>query len=413
MFNNILEISKRSTKNGRVPIKIALLKIHDAIEDTNKNGLHWKREYVENAMDSVIGMPLCAEFSDEEKEVPLGHGLTGQVINSDGLPEPIFENSEVVGTCDGVSIETIQDADGNDIDVLMGSGYLYSQRYPKFVKWVRKNYALGEVSTSIEIMGTPENGNKIVFEEDELSDKYRTPMEFLFSGDAILSISPAEDDAIVVEVAEKKINKEDETKMEGFNMEEIKASIKEVISEMNDKSQSYETTISELNEKIEAKDVELSEKETKISELNASVEQIQAALTKLENDQKTWWEEREVLVKELAKAKVAEKLNEVDEALGEFNEEEKEVAKDDIDKLKENINSCEKVEELNDVTSEINSIKSKICMNIVAVQKKAEAEERIAEQNAKNEEKVDVEDIFSEMCMETPKDEEDEDINIF
>ena len=29
MLNNILEISKRASKNGRVPIKIALLKIHN------------------------------------------------------------------------------------------------------------------------------------------------------------------------------------------------------------------------------------------------------------------------------------------------------------------------------------------------------------------------------------------------
>lgn len=413
MLNNILEISKRSNKNGRVPIKIALLKIHDDAEETNKNGLHWKREYVENAMESAIGMPFCAEFADEEKEVPLGHGLTGQIINSDGLPEPIFENSEVVGTCNEVSIETIKDADGNDIEVLVGSGYLYSQRYPKFVKWVRKNYALGEVCTSIEIMGTPENDNKIVFEEDEPTEDMRTPMRYVYTGCAILSVDPADDDAIVIEVAEKKTKKEETTEME-FNMDELKNSIKEVISEMNDKSQAYETTISELNEKIEAKDSEISEKDNTISELNASVEKIQAALDKLENDQKTWWEERELLTKELAKAKVAEKLGEVDDALAEYNEEEKEVAKDDIDKLKENINSCEKVEELNEVINEINSIKSKICMNIVATQKKAEAEAKVAEQNAKKEEeKPDVEDIFSEICMETPKDEKEEDINIF
>ena len=61
-----------------------------------------------------------------------------------------------------------------------------------------------------------------------------------------------------------------------FNMDELKNSIKEVISEMNDKSQAYETTISELNEKIEAKDSEISEKDNTISELNASVEKIQA-----------------------------------------------------------------------------------------------------------------------------------------
>lgn len=40
MLNNILEISQRSNKNGRVPIKIALLKIHDDPNETNKNGIH-------------------------------------------------------------------------------------------------------------------------------------------------------------------------------------------------------------------------------------------------------------------------------------------------------------------------------------------------------------------------------------
>lgn len=411
MFNNILEISKRSNKNGRVPIKVALLKIHDNTEDTNKNGLHWKREYVEAAMESAIGMPFCAEFVDDGKEVPLGHGLTGQIINSEGLPEPIFENSEVVGTCNEVSIETIKDADGNDIEVLVGSGFLYAQRYPNFVKWVRKNYALGEVCTSVEIMGTPENDNKIVFEEEEPTDDFRTPMTFLISGSAILSVSPADDDAIVLEVAQKKEKKEENSKME-FNIEEMKNSIKEVISELNDKSQDYEAKISELNSTIETKDAEIAEKDGTISELNASVETIKAALAKLEEDQKTWWDEREVLVKELAKAKVAEKLGEVNEALEKYSDEEKEVAKDDIEKLTSDISACEKVEELNNVASEINSIVNKINSAIVDAKKKAEADAKIAEQNAQKEEKVEVEDIFSEMC-ELEENKEEEDVNIF
>lgn len=411
MFNNILEISKRSNKNGRVPIKVALLKIHDNTEDTNKNGLHWKREYVEAAMESAIGMPFCAEFVDDEKEVPLGHGLTGQIINSEGLPEPIFENSEVVGTCNEVSIETIKDADGKDIEALVGSGFLYNQRYPKFVKWVRKNYALGEVCTSIEIMGTPENENKIVFEEDEPTDEMRTPKIYSFSGCAILNISPADDDAIVLEVAQKKEKKEEKPKME-FTIDEMKNSIKEVISELNDKSKDYETKISELNSTIETKDAEIAEKEGTISELNASVEKIKAALAKLEEDQKTWWNEKEVLVKELAKAKVAEKLGEVNEALEKYSDEEKEVAKDDIEKLTGDINACEKVEELNNVASEINSIINKINGAIVDAQKKAEADAKIAEQNTQKEEKIEVEDIFSEMC-ELEKDKQNEDVNIF
>lgn len=407
MLGNILEISKRSNKNGRVPIKVALLKIHDNAEDTNKNGLHWKKEYVEAAMESAIGMPFCAEFVDETKEVPLGHGLTGQIVNSDGLPEPIFENSEVVGTCNEVSIETVKDAEGNDIEVLVGSGFLYAQRYPNFVKWVRKNYTLGEVCTSIEIMGTPENDNKIVFEEEEPTEDFRSPMRYVFSGSAILSISPADDEAIVLEVAEKKQNKEDKETME-FNMDEIKSTIHSTISELNDKSQAYETKIAELNSTIEAKDSELAEKDTKISELNASVEQIQATLDQLKKDHETYWAEREILEQELAKAKVAEKLGELDATLGEFNEDEKAVAKEDIDKLTSEINAATKKEDLDNVTSEINSIKSKICMNIVESQKKAEVETKIAEQNSAKE---DVVDIFSEVC--STSNEVEEDTNIF
>ena len=54
MLNNILEISKRASKNGRVPIKIALLKIHNDSTSTNKNGLHWKKEYVQNARQAQL-----------------------------------------------------------------------------------------------------------------------------------------------------------------------------------------------------------------------------------------------------------------------------------------------------------------------------------------------------------------------
>lgn len=408
MLGNILEISKRSNKNGRVPIKVALLKIHDNAEDTNKNGLHWKKEYVEAAMESAIGMPFCAEFVDETKEVPLGHGLTGQIVNSDGLPEPIFENSEVVGTCNEVSIETVKDAEGNDIEVLVGSGFLYAQRYPNFVKWVRKNYALGKVCTSIEIMGTPENDNKIVFEEEEPTEDFRSPMRYVFSGSAILSVLPADDEAIVLEVAEKKQNKEDKETME-FNMDEIKSTIHSTISELNDKSQAYETQIAELNSIIEAKDSELAEKDVKISELNASVEQIQATLDQLKKDHETYWAEREILEQELAKAKVAEKLGELDTTLSDFSEDEKVVVKEDIDKLTSEINAATKKEDLENVTSEINSIKSKICMNIVEAQKKAETDAKIAEQNSVKEDVV--EDIFSEVCSESHEDEED--TNIF
>ena len=43
MLNNILEVSEKSSKGGRVPVKIALHKIHNNSDETNKNGIHWKR----------------------------------------------------------------------------------------------------------------------------------------------------------------------------------------------------------------------------------------------------------------------------------------------------------------------------------------------------------------------------------
>ena len=139
MIHNILEISKKTSKGGRVPIKIALHKIHSDPNETNKNGLHWKKEYVLQAIDSAKMMPICAEFCTEEKDIPLGHGLTGSMINSDGIEEPEFLNSETVGVIEKAYIKEF-DEDENKYEMLVGDGYLYVQRYPKFVDWVRKNY---------------------------------------------------------------------------------------------------------------------------------------------------------------------------------------------------------------------------------------------------------------------------------
>lgn len=418
MLNNILEISKQASKGGRVPIKIALLKIHNDPNETNKNGLHWKREYVQKEIDSTKMMPICAEFTSADKDIPLGHGLTGSMINQDGLEEPEFLNSETVGVIESASIEEFKN-DDDSYELLVGNGYLYNQRYPKFVSWVRQKYATNEVDTSIEIIGLPENDNKIIYEEETPTDEYRTPKEFLFSGTAILSISPADDNAIVLEVAQKQNRKKEEQNME-FNMDEVKSVITKTITELNEKDdahakelQELNGKITELNEQLENKDSVITEKDGQISELNASVEQLRKAIKEMEEDRETWYRERDILEQELAKAKVAEKLAELDDAMGEFNEAEKEVAKDDIAELQKKIEECKKKEELCEVTSEINSIKSKICMAIVEKQKADEKEKaKISEKNS-HEEKVDIEDIFAEMCSESVVDDEKEDLNIF
>ena len=239
MLNNILEISKRSSKGGRIKIKIALLKIHDDIEETNKNGLHWKEEYVQNALDSIKMMPICASFCDDDKRVPYDHGFTGEEVGEDGVHEPIFENSETVGSFEYGAIETVS-INGVDTKVLCGYGVLFNQRYPSFVKWVRENYALNKVDTSIEIMGLPFNDNKIIYEETNPTDEYRTPKDFLFSASAILSVSPADDNAIVLEVAQKQENKKEENKNMEFTIDDIKTTIQATITELNNKESQVE-----------------------------------------------------------------------------------------------------------------------------------------------------------------------------
>lgn len=398
-MNRILEISKRASKGGRVPIKIALLKIHEDANETNLNGIHWDETYVSNAIDSVKMMPICAEFCDETKSTPLGHGLTGEELTADGIKEPVFENSETVGVIESAEIETVS-INNVDTKVLTGKGFLYNQRYPNFVKWVRKNFALGNVDTSIEIMGLDSNDNKIAYLEDKPTDAFRTPTDFVFSGTAILSVQPSDSNAVVLEVAQK-INKEEKIKMDEKELKEL---IQNTISESNSKNDELSTKITELNN-------QLTEKEGTISELNASVAQLQKALDDLKKEHDLYWEEKNLLEKELVKAKVATKLGELDSTIGEFNEAEQAFAKDDIDTLRINIEACEKSEDLENMTSEINSIKAKICTAIVENQKKLESEkaEQIAEQNAvKVNETI---DIFSE--INSAEEEEDEDINIF
>ena len=397
MLGKILEISKQTSKGGRVPIKIALLKIHEDEKETNKNGLHWKEEYVLNAIDSVKLMPICASFCDETKSTPLDHGLTGEEIDNDGVREPLFENSETVGCFESASIEDVN-VNGNDIRALVANGFLYNQRYPNFVKWVRQNKALGNVDSSIEIMGLETNDNKIVYEESEPKDEFRTPKEFVFSGTSILSVSPADDNAIVLEVAQKQENKEDKT----LDEKELKELIQSTISETNSKNEELLAKITELNSTINEKDSVIAEKEEKIVELNATVEQVQKALDDLKKEHETYWAERDALEKELGALKAKARIGELNTAIEGFSDEEKKYAESEINSFNEK-----------PLEGNIDAIVDKIYVGIGQASKKADAEAKVAEQNSVKENKDnEVIDIFSEMCSEA-QDEDEEDVNIF
>ena len=383
MLGNILEISKRSLKGGRVPITIALLKIHENQEETNKNGLHWDESFVNAALETAKGMPICAEFCTEEKDVPLGHGLTGVEENADGLNEPVYKNSETVGVITEADIKEVN-VNGHNIKAVVGKGHLFSQRYPNFVNWVRKNTALGHVDTSIEIMGTAENENKIIYLEDVPKPEYRTPKEFVFSGTAILSLEPADSDAVVVEVAEKK-NKEEHNMSEQEVMQIVQDAIKELntaqaeadqkIAEANSVMAEKDARISELEGQLETANSEISEKDQKITELNSTIEDLN---------------------KVIDEAKKEKALAELNEALKAYSEDEQKYAEAEINSYKED-----------PLNGSVDAVKAKICVGIVEKQKE---EAQIAEQNAKKE-TVEVEDIFSEVS--SIEEAEPEDVSIF
>ena len=397
----IFELSSKKYKNGRRPFVATLYELQppECVVDNvgtkyNKNGITFLEEYASKYLDSIKDMSVRVEFIDDDRTMILGHGETGI---EDGLP--LFNNATTVGHFIEGYIDDVE-INGETKRCVCGKGYLDEMAYQPFIKSLEEQINNGSsVDGSIEIYRT-ENNESIVY-LDGWHDKGRIPTEYIHSGwDFVLC--PADESSTLLELNNSKNNKEETTKMDEKELKEL---IQTTISETNSKNDELNAQIAELNSQIEAKD-------NTISELNASVEQLQATIDKMEADHRTYWEEREILEKELAKAKVAEKLAELDATLSEFNEKEKECASEDIEKLKECINACEKKDELNNVSAEINSIKSKICMDIVAKQKKAEAEAVVAEQNSVKEQKeTEVVDIFSEMCSETQT--EDEDVNIF
>jgi len=382
----ILEISEKQ-KGGRVPIKIALLKIHTDKSETNTNGIHWEEEYVLKNIDSAKNMGIFAEFADSDKVTPVGHGLTGFFIGKNGIKEPKFENSEQVGmTTEDVSIQEIN-VDGQDIKALVADGYLSEHRYPEFVKWVRESKQIGNVDTSIECVGLKANNGQIIYAEgDNATQEYRTPKEFEFSGTAILSVEPADKNAIVLEVAEKR--KKEEIEMDEKALKELIAT---TITECNDKSKEFTAQISELNSQIEAKDAT-------IAELNASIEKSQAEIETLKTANETSVSEINSLKEELGKLQAEKKINELNAALSSYTEDEQKFAEAEINAFKEN-----------PLEGDISLINSKICTGIVAKQKE---DAKIAEINSAKKTEPEIIDIFSGVS-EINEDMSDEDTNIF
>ena len=69
-MKNLFEISQVVAPDGRRRVKFALHEIYPDETRCNINGITYLEEYSRKNANSIIGMPLCAAFLDDEKEVP-------------------------------------------------------------------------------------------------------------------------------------------------------------------------------------------------------------------------------------------------------------------------------------------------------------------------------------------------------
>ncbi|MED4861386.1 hypothetical protein [Bacillus atrophaeus] len=370
MKSTILEINNQKKTSGRTYIKWVVLEIHENNTQFNKNGITWLEKYINANLESIKLMPICVEFLDDENSEPFGHGLTEV---KDGTP--LFENSAVVGTTTNAYIDTI-DVNGEQKRVLIAEGFLYNQRYPKFVQWLKSKMFDGDFpETSVEIAAV--EGSDAIEYEGGWKEQGRIPMRFDFTGDAILGIDPADDAAILLELNSNK--KEDNL---------MSKSQEEVVLELNNKLDNKNKEIGELNQKVEQLTEDLKQK---TEELNAAVKAAKDEKAKADakekeaqkvKDEKSKADEELNSLKEFKNKAVAEKMQgELNQALAGYTPEEKEIAKEKIEMFSKSPSVDLKAE----IISEINSA---IAQSFIAERTKKQASETNSNTNF---------DIYSEV----------------
>lgn len=393
----MFEISSKKNKNGRRHFKAVLYKIFpdSCVDETNQvgtmynqNGITWIKQYCEKALPSIKGMSLRCEFTDEERTQILGHGNTDIIDNA-----PTYEDAVVIGTFTNGYIEDIETDEGT-ITACIGEGEIDSQCYHNFVSKLDEDIANGTYPNgSIEIMHT-ENNKEIVYKYG-YKDKGRIPMEFIHSGYALLGVSPADDNAKLVE-----LNKKHEEDLYKMNELEIKTVVSQVVNELSAHTIEINKCKEECNAKVVEANASLEAAIAEKNELITSSQKIQEALDKLKEDfealskeREALWAEREALEKALGEAKARERISELNAAIADFSNDEKAYAKAEIDAFT-----------ANPATAEINSVVNKIWEGIG---KTAKAKKRTAEQNNDN---TSLEDIFGEV---EPTNAPEENISIF
>ena len=340
-FAPIYEISSENKIAGRRPIKVVLHEIFPDNTRWQENGISWKEEYVQANLHSVVGMSIVAEFLTEDRDVPYNHGMT-DVREEDKLP--LFEDATMVGHFDKAYVDDVE-IGGVTKRCLVAEGTLDEMRYPKFVAWLRENMADSVVKGSVEIVGKPEHDGYIIY-SGGWKEEGRVPQYYDYSGYAILSVKPADEAAIVMELNNKKLDKEDGT-MDEKTKNELMAAVTGAVSEVNSKWEEYWAKVDTLLAEISQLKADIAQKEADIKQLQADYDKEAAAKEAAEaglTEANAAKEAAEASLVE-ANAKITEMQNaaavaELNAALAPYTEEQRAVAKEDIDAFNSNPGSA-------------------------------------------------------------------------
>jgi len=364
------ELSSKKPVNGKKYFKAILHEIYpddSVVNETgtlyNDNGITYLEKYTRMQLDSIQNMSITVEFTNDQRTEIYGHGLTDI---EDGMP--VFRNATMIGNFTNGYIDTVN-IDGEDKRVCIGEGYLDYQRYKDFIDILEERLSEGEQPKgSVEF--SHKEGKESIGYLYGWKEKGRIPVDYDYTGYAILEIRPSDEVATIVEINENKKNKEDYS-MDEKQMEQLIANVKSAVAETNSKNSEYEAQINELNSTLETKEAEIAElnaknvdveenvgaKDKEIAELNAMVEKITS---------------------ELNECKKENAVNELNSALVNFTDDEKKVAEVEINSFKEDFNS-----------TSVDVIVTKINAAIGAKTK----ESQIAEINSAKEQ-IKTEDIF-------------------
>lgn len=314
--------------NGRLYFDYVVLTIHEDKTQYQDNYICWLEENIRKNLASAQNMPMVAQFIDSDKSEPLGHGYP---THKNG--KPVIVDSEQVGSAIKAEIKEV-DVGGQKVKALVATAYLNEIRYPQLCQWIKaRMFDKQPIATSVEIFAKKGN-NTIVSETVEVDGKeICVPIDFDFGGSAILTMTPADENAIILEIFNSRVNIE--------NMKEESNNMK-TVEELTAELETANNKISELEVKVNTLETEKTELETKVSELETEKTSLEETKTNLEAEKSelevklnTLETEKEELVKFKDEAEKAELIEGFETEIKDYDADLIEEVKDEIADFKE------------------------------------------------------------------------------